>query len=388
MANDQLASGSVVVSANADRLASGLKKAEGEVKTWSSGLSKDLASDFSQEIGKRSFVGGILGGAAGGGLGGAFSEFVANGSAALLDMMNNAKGLADELDRVEKFYHALAIRNDAIAKDDAARLAAQKTAEDRLSEAQAQLRMLREEEEEMNAVWDEVKEKVDELNSNLSLDAWGKWLRGAHGPEMDAANKNLALQTELLEKNVARQRDLNKTVRDAQNEITAREAVETEKALADMEKRQADEFEKLQKAAADYADELDFALKTWGMTAEQIKLVKLEMMGLDEATIGAMRQRQEQLAALNMMKDLGAAVAGGAAGVKPGDEKALDSLAGAVEAGTAEGYSLSVKNRFSEAGMSRDAVHQENGRKLDDIEDTLGRGFKVIEDGLKRIGVL
>lgn len=100
MADNAIASTGVIIKANADQLASGLNQAKGKVenfgrettkklgetgKTGGREFAKSFGADLAQEVGRRSFFGGILGGLAGGGLAGGASELLANTLGFLVD---------------------------------------------------------------------------------------------------------------------------------------------------------------------------------------------------------------------------------------------------------------------------------------------------------------
>src|SRR5262245_15070124 len=89
-AGDAIATTSIIISANADKMVDGLKSAENKTKGWAKNLSGSLGGDFAQELGRRGFAGGVIGGLIGGGIGGGLSEVAANtlGELGITDAIN------------------------------------------------------------------------------------------------------------------------------------------------------------------------------------------------------------------------------------------------------------------------------------------------------------
>jgi hypothetical protein len=383
VANDALASGQVVITANADRLASGLGEADKKVKHWSKGLGGNIGNELATELGKRGFAGGVLGGLIGGGIGGGLSEVVANtlGEAGVTDMINDAvkgtfnwiKGtdrVAEAVGKITAELKAAGDQMDANIKKGTERRAFFLDPADAIAHNRAQF-------EELRQQWFNLEEQAKPLLSQLSeitdkhhvLFTFGKRGRlvGEINAIVEAQNRLLTGMEKLNEERDKFTFTNTPFIGQALNAAMTIERV--------MRPQSAPGFNMMFEAMGRFARALPRAdifsdivgFKPGGGTLPGLGTA-LDVLG---RVAGTLPKHDVFGEAFGRNKQSGGET----------------SLAAAVEAGTAQGYSLAVRNRVGNIEGGGD-VHRQNGTKLDAIRAEIHDGIKRIEDAFRGVGIL
>lgn len=385
MASQQIAHGAVVITANADQMTQGLQSAEKKVRasaqkmtrefkeasaSGGGGFGADLGKDFAQELGRRSFLGGLVGGAAGGGAMGFMSELIANSSAAILEMATNSKKFNIELQRS-------AFLSAEIAKSlDRAREDSPMSFETATNEYQANLQR-----------FNKLNQKLIDFNT-FGHETWEEgmlmWIGMGFGDHMRELEGDLKQAEVAVAKYGEVLHKINK------------EKLELEKPWQFRK-----ENKDFQAAMQAWDDRSEFAF----MDEDEKERMRFLQRGADDRAIAQLKDKQETArrreAEAAQMKELEKFGGGGAwlsmvlsaagAAVNIGrnmPDKPTNVLADAVEAGTKEAYSVSVRNQFKEPAMDQKMIHERNGQKIDAVKDAIDQMNRDLSGILGKFGVV
>lgn len=401
MAGNSIASGAATITASADQLAVGLAHAKNRVENFGNETTKKLAStgqsggrafaknlgaDFAQEIGRRSFVGGVIGGFAGGGLAGGVSEIIAN----------TIGGIADPLSSWLSGMHSVREQGELIARmigmiEKSIERSTKLTAEwrgamvsqaDIVSSLDTDLDQIRSTVQAMQADWKNAADAAKEAGE-VSVMGFARFVMRKDAEFLQGVTKNANDQSTAIAKLVQKYREL---------ELQKERALDPRKDPAKMGQ--------ITKALAQMNDEL----VKFGRDDVESKLFDLEKLGANTAELESardmlvsIREKKAQLAADEEARKMMAknpppwmAMALNFAGeiAKTFEDMGDNGMrfAGALEKGSREAYSLVVRSQSEASGMEMDKTAAAVKQLKTPLEraaerlDQINRKFAEIED--------